>query len=291
MSPEQCRGASRVDHRTDIYSLGCIVYEMLAGRLPFVYQGFGELISAHIHERPPALKSLGVGVPAAVEAFVQRLLAKSPDERFATMREVVTAIRELEPSLKATLPRAAPPSAATERLPAALAATTFSSLAGEHVGGRERGRGKIAALAGGIAIVGGAAVALLLSGHHGASALPATPPVPALAAPPPVGPVVTVTVSDPPGGLTVLVDGRPGALPLRWPTGADVHELTFRAPGFTDRVLRVDAASNRLLTLAMQPAPAAPADPAEPPPAARAEPHKHRPRSHAADLNDDARKL
>src|SRR6266700_1411933 len=92
MSPEQCRGASRVDHRTDIYSLGCIVYEMLTGRRPFAYEGFGELISAHLTETPPRMAQVGAEVPPAVETWVVRLLAKSPADRIATMTELSASI-------------------------------------------------------------------------------------------------------------------------------------------------------------------------------------------------------
>ena len=94
MSPEQCRGAAHVDHRTDIYSLGCIVFEMLAGRRPFVYEGFGELISAHITQPPPSLGSLGIEISAPLAEWVDRLLAKSPDDRFPSMTATISALRE-----------------------------------------------------------------------------------------------------------------------------------------------------------------------------------------------------
>ncbi|HEY5284271.1 MAG TPA: serine/threonine-protein kinase, partial [Polyangia bacterium] len=58
MSPEQCLGTKEVDHRSDIYSLGIIIYEMLTGRPPFISEGFGELLSMHLHENPGALREL-----------------------------------------------------------------------------------------------------------------------------------------------------------------------------------------------------------------------------------------
>jgi len=64
MSPEQCRGSGEIDHRTDIYSLGCILFEMVAGRPPFTYEGFGELIQAHMSTTPPRLRSLDPSAPS-----------------------------------------------------------------------------------------------------------------------------------------------------------------------------------------------------------------------------------
>ena len=54
MSPEQCRGTKTVDHRSDIYSLGIIFFEMLCGQPPFVSEGFGELVNMHLNVAPPA---------------------------------------------------------------------------------------------------------------------------------------------------------------------------------------------------------------------------------------------
>src|SRR5262245_34907755 len=54
MSPEQCRGAGAVDSRADIYSLGCILFEMVCGQPPFVSEGVGEIVGAHLHVPPPA---------------------------------------------------------------------------------------------------------------------------------------------------------------------------------------------------------------------------------------------
>jgi serine/threonine-protein kinase len=92
MSPEQCKGAGQVDHRADVYALGCILFECLAGRPPFLGDGFGEIIGKHMYEAPPALSSLVVGVSAPVEALVARALAKGSAQRFASMHEFEAAL-------------------------------------------------------------------------------------------------------------------------------------------------------------------------------------------------------
>ncbi len=95
MSPEQCEGAGEVDHRSDIYSLACIYYELLTGRPPFVHRGAGRIIAAHIHEQPRSARALDPSVPAAVDTFVMRCLAKRRDDRPGSMREVLRALDAL----------------------------------------------------------------------------------------------------------------------------------------------------------------------------------------------------
>ena len=80
MSPEQCRGAGLVDQRSDIYSLGCVLFTILAGRPVFVADGVGELIVKHITEAPPRLSSF-VAVPPALDELVARCLDKDPARR------------------------------------------------------------------------------------------------------------------------------------------------------------------------------------------------------------------
>jgi serine/threonine protein kinase/formylglycine-generating enzyme required for sulfatase activity len=92
MSPEQCHGAKLVDHRADIYALGVIVYQMLAGSMPFDAEGFGELLLKHQTATPPRLCRPGLDVTPAVEAVVMRALAKEPEKRFQTVRELAGAL-------------------------------------------------------------------------------------------------------------------------------------------------------------------------------------------------------
>jgi serine/threonine protein kinase len=95
MSPEQCRGISRqTDGRADIYSLGVILYEMLAGRPPFLGEGGGDVMIMHVRDEPPLLSSFVTGVPAWLEAVVLRALAKSPADRFQRAEELEEALAD-----------------------------------------------------------------------------------------------------------------------------------------------------------------------------------------------------
>jgi eukaryotic-like serine/threonine-protein kinase len=81
MSPEQCRGVGEIDHRSDLYSVGCILYEMLVGRPPFSSEGVGELLAMHLFMAPMPPSQASVVVSAAVESLVLQLLQKRPEDR------------------------------------------------------------------------------------------------------------------------------------------------------------------------------------------------------------------
>ncbi len=81
MSPEQCRGASDVDQRSDIYSIGCVMFELLTGRTVFPAQGLGEVLAAHQRLPPPTILSVDRTLPRELDALIQRMLAKRPEDR------------------------------------------------------------------------------------------------------------------------------------------------------------------------------------------------------------------
>ena len=93
MSPEQAEAKPNIDGRSDIYSLGCVVYEMLAGRRAFDGTTFGQVLHQQLVSRPPALEALRPEVPKGIIEAVMRALEKNPDARFPTAREFATALR------------------------------------------------------------------------------------------------------------------------------------------------------------------------------------------------------
>jgi len=88
MSPEQCSGNGAVDHRADLYSMGCILYLMVTGRPPFVSLGAGELIGAHLYKPPEPLSQHAPSVSPEFEALVMSLLEKQPDRRVQSARDL-----------------------------------------------------------------------------------------------------------------------------------------------------------------------------------------------------------
>ena len=89
MSPEQCRGSGEVDHRADLYGLGCIVYEMVTGQPPFVAEGPGDILAAHILTTPAPPSSLAPGISANLDALTLCLLSKRPEDRMQSAAELV----------------------------------------------------------------------------------------------------------------------------------------------------------------------------------------------------------
>lgn len=92
MSPEQCNDPSTVDIRSDLYSLGCIWFEMLCGRPPFQRRGIGSLLGAHVFKTPPRPRAINSSIPAAIERIILKLLSKQPEARFRDATELLAAL-------------------------------------------------------------------------------------------------------------------------------------------------------------------------------------------------------
>jgi serine/threonine protein kinase/Tol biopolymer transport system component len=99
MSPEQARGLS-ADARTDVWSLGCVMYELVTGRAPFVGETMTDVLAAILEREPPPMSAEGQDVPAQLEWIIRKALRKDRDERFQTVRELLGDLRSLKEQLE-----------------------------------------------------------------------------------------------------------------------------------------------------------------------------------------------
>jgi eukaryotic-like serine/threonine-protein kinase len=286
MAPEQCRGVS-VDHRADLYSLGCILFELCTGRAPFVGEGAGDVLAAHIHVPVPAMSSLVKGVPVEVERLVQRLLAKQPNERMQTGEEVIKSIDVATRALSQSGPQAI----VSSRLPRAaspVSITTLSGAAGPTLSTRPK-RTPYVAIGAVVVVIAVASMIFVATrgSEQTASAIgasgsePASPPKPAARPEPAVSPpvidaaaevvtpgptpqkpqTVEIAVDSIPSGAEVVLSGVVlGKTPFREPVAyseSDVS-LVVRLRGYVEKtvVVRPDRSiTQRIKLVAVAPPP------------------------------------
>ncbi len=114
MSPEQINGARDIDHRTDIYAMGVITYEMFAGVTPFVGDTLQAIMTGHLFREPPRLASIppNLGVPAPIAEIVDRMLVKDPAGRYDSVTDVLSDLYDVHrnqwPARAETLSRLRP---------------------------------------------------------------------------------------------------------------------------------------------------------------------------------------
>jgi hypothetical protein len=249
MSPEQCRGVD-VDHRTDIYALGCILYELLAGQRAFMGETAGDLIVAHIAQPAPLLKEVVPAATPGVATLVADLLRRAPGDRPQTCEALMTRLDELAAAgvrgvtvpvrVRAATPLPTPFEGATDRT--------------EHVApGRGRSRDVIALAAtmpadevtAPVRRAGGASRwwllgAALTAAAAGGTAVwamtrdPAPSPAPALA--PVVSPLATPAVPSPEAARAVTATAPQPELPPAAGSGSSTPTVQPSGSGSASRV-------------------------------------------------------
>jgi eukaryotic-like serine/threonine-protein kinase len=92
MSPEQLESAKDVDARTDIWGLGCVLYELITGRTPFMADSLAQLTHAVLSGQPPSCGALGISIPEGLERIIERALSKRREHRYASVVELARAL-------------------------------------------------------------------------------------------------------------------------------------------------------------------------------------------------------
>lgn len=126
MSPEQAAGSTDLDGRSDVYAVGCVLYEMLAGQPPFTGPTVESIVYQHLSVPPPSITSMRPAVPAHVAAALERALAKTPADRFSRIALFAEALGE---RLSSTAAPSSRPTAASRRLARPLLAAVATLVA------------------------------------------------------------------------------------------------------------------------------------------------------------------
>ena len=103
MSPEQLN-AEEIDARSDIFSFGVVLYEMIRGQLPFRGDSLAQVIRSHLADQPEPLRSINTNLPAELDRVIERALAKNRDDRYATTKDLLQDLMKLKDSLNEPAP-------------------------------------------------------------------------------------------------------------------------------------------------------------------------------------------
>ncbi len=234
MSPEQCDGRGNIDHRSDIYSLGVVFFELLCGRVPFIGDGFGEVLVAQLTTPPPAPSSLVGGIPPALESIVLRCLEKPKETRFQTMDELRQALhnsgcyvgaRPITGSMPLlSIPAGSTPGAegtgSAAGRPTTLSGSTGELRPGTGAGAAPKSKALLFAALGALLVIGGGGAAFMVSRKEPPPA-PVALPAPALP-PKPVKNDIRILIDSTPQGAAIARAGQSE------PIGKTPKELTLK---------------------------------------------------------------
>jgi len=232
MSPEQWKNSKNVDWRADAYSVGCLAFEMVAGRPPFVAETIGEACAKHLTEEPPRLSSVVGSPPPALDHLIASLLSKDPAGRPATMRDIGATFASLGelgtaatmlPGASTSLPLAAaassvpipmmhasvPATVGTARPPI----TTLGAAAGspQAPSRAPRQRALIPLVIAGVALAG---IVIVLAVALTRTPTDSSDDLLTLNAPTPTAPPQTTTPSVAPASPALAGEDRPAAAPV-----------------------------------------------------------------------------
>jgi len=277
MAPEQARGASALDHRADLYSMGVILYEMLTGKLPFSGGNFTELIINILTIEPIPPAQAHPGFPIEATPIVMRALAKDPAARFQTAEEMIAEMAVLTAY-----------GGRQERLTRIAADAKKTTFAGGSLGEKQSGASGadvaknvlsqvarsrtpagwtgtatkpkganrslviVVAIAAAITVGGGITAAVLWSGSAGTG----TPqPAAAIPAQPPVAPTsVSITVKGAPADALVFFDDVLVTVnPFRVKAAPASATMRVQAPGFEPFIAAVTPNADQEIVVSMQP--------------------------------------
>ncbi len=217
MSPEQAAGLTdRIDQATDQWSLACIVYELLAGRGPFVGDTVQSLLYQVVHQEPPSLAALTPGLPSGAEATIRRALSKQQGDRFPSINAFARALTGASPVITELTDagRAAPTALLRDPTRPSPLATTSEALTPILVG---RSRKRAMALVAGLVTLG---VVVVFGARLGRTK--PTPVTPAALAPPAASrlppPAPTAVPTSPVAPMAVATPPVPAAAPSAPPS-------------------------------------------------------------------------
>jgi serine/threonine protein kinase len=230
MSPEQAQGL-KTDLRVDQYALGCIMYEMLAGKVPFQGVTPAATMLKHLTEKPVPLTKVRPEIPPELDRLVLRAMATDPAQRFPSMQEVEQGLvtifekirRRSTQSATLTLPRVVAPQRSRRPWQVALGAGL------------------------GLSLMGLISLLIFLHRSHSAVVVPIVPPPPLVKASRPL--TVSWSIRTEPSGATVirLADGKSlGKTPFKkdMPTGDGVTAVELRLDGYQPATLQLSNESD-----------------------------------------------